>query len=660
MEQEKLRELFEAIKKDDLKSFRFVMVSNSDLNISFGRFPILSLLYLYESYNILKVYEKDLLPIRNYKREEEPYEAYKKFKSKARKAVRLFQEDECFVYPAEMLAVVDNRFLLDKNYKKLYKNDEIAFKIKKIYNLKEEYEISLDLQKITLKKKKLTFKQKLAGFCMLGLAILFSLLGGLSVALVPGIIGRGTAASPIMIGSETEFVTALKRGDKYFKLEKDITLTNSIEAKDFSGVIDGAGYSLFAGDKLAGGLVDELTGSVVNLKIIIDIKNTKIQKNYGIIAENSTGIIENCVISGMLSGKVSLDEDIHIGLFVATNGGTIKGCNSSVNVNLSNSGATNVYYSNIACVNDGTIESSISNVGEVVADTVDIAGVACINNGTIKNCENYSSLTQTSAKEWHPNVGGISCSNNGSIIGSTNNGELYAESTLETAPTGSSMYVFVGGICCNNYNEILNCENTGDVTGKGKVSTVYAAGIAATNECSEQIGAVVKNTKAEMNLIAESSTMSVYVGGIVAGNFALVEDYIFQKVVYKMSSVENCGFIGNINTDAKNAFVGGVVSRNSYAKVISNYSSITFTNSYAGEDANALSVLGAVVSITEDAITVSGEKIINGNHYVKTTESLNGLNVHYVSYYTITPLADADTNTTAYNTLEEIPEEVRR
>ena len=127
-----------------------------------------------------------------------------------------------------------------------------------------------------------------------------------------------------------------------------------------------------------------------------------------------------------------------------------------------------------------------------------------------------------------------------------------------------------------------------------------------------------------------------------------------------MSSVENCGFIGNINTNAKNAFVGGVVSRNSYAKVISNYSSITFTNSYAGEDANALSVLGAVVSITEDAITVSGEKIINGNHYVKTTESLNGLNVHYVSYYTITPLADADTNTTAYNTLEEIPEEVRR
>ena len=40
MEQKNLKELFESIKKDDLKSFSFIMSSNSDLNISFGRFPI--------------------------------------------------------------------------------------------------------------------------------------------------------------------------------------------------------------------------------------------------------------------------------------------------------------------------------------------------------------------------------------------------------------------------------------------------------------------------------------------------------------------------------------------------------------------------------------------------------------------------------------------
>lgn len=660
MEQEKLRELFEAIKKDDLKSFCFVMVSNTDLNISFGRFPILSLLYLYESYNILRVYEDRLMPIHNYKIEEEPYEAYKKFKSKARKAVRLYQEDECFVYPAEMLAIVDNRFLLDKNYKKLYKNEEIALKIKKIYNLTNEDEISLDLQKITLKKKKLTFKQKLVGFSMVGVAVLFSLLGGLSAVLVPTIIGRGTAASPIMIGTETELVTALSRGDKYFKFENDIALTKPVEAKNFSGVLDGAGYKLVASDKLAGGLIKELSGSVLNLKVSVEMKKAKIQKNYGIIAENSTGNIQNCVISGSLSGMVSLDEDVHVGLFVAKNNGVVKGCSTNAKVELSNSGATNVYYSNIACVNDGTIDSCISNIGEIETDTVDIAGIACVNNGTIQNCENYSSLSQTSAKEWHPNVGGISCSNNGTITGSSNHGELYAESTLETAPAGSSMYVFIGGICCNNYKEILSCENTGDVTGKGKVSLVYAAGITSTNESSKEINAVVKNCKAEMNVFAESTSASVYAAGIASGNFSMVEDYVIQKVVYSISLVEDCGFIGNVNTNAKNAFAGGIVSRNSYAKVYSNYASSTYTNSYEDLNNDSLIVTGAIASITEDTLTVSGEKLINGNHYVKTSESLIGLNIHYVDYYTISLVPDADTNTTAYDSFEEIPEEVRK
>ena len=58
MEKEKLEELFVAIKEDNLVSFSSVMLSNSDLNIRFGRFPILSLLYLYRSYSILSKYEK--------------------------------------------------------------------------------------------------------------------------------------------------------------------------------------------------------------------------------------------------------------------------------------------------------------------------------------------------------------------------------------------------------------------------------------------------------------------------------------------------------------------------------------------------------------------------------------------------------------------------
>ena len=73
MEKFELNQLFESIKKDDLKSFSSLMLSKSDLNICFGRFPILSLLYLYGSYQILDKYEKWLLPIHNFNIVEERY-----------------------------------------------------------------------------------------------------------------------------------------------------------------------------------------------------------------------------------------------------------------------------------------------------------------------------------------------------------------------------------------------------------------------------------------------------------------------------------------------------------------------------------------------------------------------------------------------------------
>jgi hypothetical protein len=93
---------------------------------------------------------------------------------------------------------------------------------------------------------------------------------------------------------------------------------------------------------------------------------------------------------------------------------------------------------------------------------------------------------------------------------------------------------------------------------------------------------------------------------------------------------------------------------------MSNYASASFVNSYDDQVGDALSVVGAIVSLTEDTLTVSGTKIINANHYVKTAESLIELNIHYVDYYTISPVADVDTNSTAYNTFEESPEEVRK
>ena len=659
MEQEKLKELFESIKKDDLKSFSFIMSSNSDLNISFGRFPILSLLYLYESYSILKIYEKTLMPIHNYKRENEYFEIYRCFKRKAKKSIRLYQNDECFVYPAEMLAIVDNRFLLDKNYKKLFKNEEIVANIQKIYNLSGEFSISLDLQNFAINKKKFTFRQKMIGFCMAGVLLLLSLFMGLSSVLVGGVIGRGTVESPIKIATERELQTAISSGEKYYKLENDIYLTQKVSSvSEFAGTIDGAGYRIIAGDNLSNGMFENLSGSVVNLQIDIEIKNAKISNNFGIIAKNSSGVIDNCKITGSLSAEVNLNEDVNMAMFVAKNAGVISGCSSRVDVTLSNAGSTNVFYSNIACVNDGTIESCEALAGRIDTDTVDIAGICCENNGSILGVKNYSQLSQVSSKEWHPNVAGIVCTNNGTISNSINHGDLSSESKLENLPEGSTgIYVFVGGICCNNYNKLSQCENQGSVYGKGSVANVYAGGIAGTNECTDDVAAEISKSKSRASVYAESLKAAVYASGVAGANYSIVESAFFATYIVSVGSVDGCGYVGEITTNAKTAFVGGVVGYNYYAKVLNSYADLSFVDAYDNVDVPNTAATGAVVG-TSNYLAMNNSKIIDNIHYVKKSETMVAVNLLQSSI--IYPITDAEAGATAYESFEDIPQEIKQ
>ena len=191
MEREKLEELFASIKEDNLKSFSSIMLSKSDLNIRFGRFPILSLLYLYNSSSILSKYEKLLMPIKKFEEVFEPFDAYKKFKLYAKKSLKLFSGEK-IIQPIEMLAVVDNRSHLCKFYKLLHKNEEICLKLTKIYNLTYNLETEVSEEKIEISRKPLTFKQRLvASIVCLALMIVsvFSLASEISVSLFNFFIG---------------------------------------------------------------------------------------------------------------------------------------------------------------------------------------------------------------------------------------------------------------------------------------------------------------------------------------------------------------------------------------------------------------------------------------------------------------------------------------
>ena len=101
------RKIFEAVKLDDVKAFSSLVKSNADLKIRYGRFPLLSVCYLYESYNILSKFETPMLLISSYEVFGEYIEIYQKFKKYAKKALRLYVFEYEIVQPVEMLAILD-------------------------------------------------------------------------------------------------------------------------------------------------------------------------------------------------------------------------------------------------------------------------------------------------------------------------------------------------------------------------------------------------------------------------------------------------------------------------------------------------------------------------------------------------------------------------
>ncbi|MDE7297160.1 MAG: hypothetical protein K2N84_07850, partial [Clostridia bacterium] len=106
--------LLQAIKKDDTKAFGAFMEKAPCGAYRLGRFPVLSLLYLYKSRRILSAYEESFLRISSHEALREPVEVSKKFSAKAGKCLRLYLNE--IVSPLEMLLILDKTKRLKRVY----------------------------------------------------------------------------------------------------------------------------------------------------------------------------------------------------------------------------------------------------------------------------------------------------------------------------------------------------------------------------------------------------------------------------------------------------------------------------------------------------------------------------------------------------------------
>ena len=293
----------------------------------------------------------------------------------------------------------------------------------------------------------------------------------------------------------------------------NITLTENINLTDmdwtpigidynhqYTGTFNGGGHTITGltvtgSDKYVGLFGHIGSGGTVK---DVTLEEVKIESNndmsaVGGVAGRSYGTLENCSVSGSVSGS-----GIAGGVVGYQSGGFLTGCSSSATVNaggvaggvagLTDSGATLT-----ACYATGDVPlESINSGGNFVG------GVAGRSYGTLENCSVSGSVSGSGiaggvvgyqsggfltgcSSSATVNAGGVA----GGVAGLTDSGATltacYAtgDVPLESINSGGN---FVGGVVGSNTSCTLKaCYAWGSVTGSGS-GTIYVGGVTGTND----------------------------------------------------------------------------------------------------------------------------------------------------------------------------------
>ena len=547
MSQEVYNNLIEAISQDNLALFS---ANYKDcINIKFGRFPILTLCYLYNSRKILSKFGKELWNVKDYKTVNEPFCVYQKFKNVAGRTLRLYTNEKATITPIEMLAILHEDGLVKKLYRK-HKHtllDKVKRNLKSIYTIYNQEPYILTY-KIKLKPKKLTCRERRPYRIALASALTMVVIFVSTVLTLNFTIGLGTLANPYKIYTEKQFLSAL-RSTAYYRLEDDLQL-DSVDIETFNGKLDGNNKKITMSSIPKDYIIETNKGTIKNLQIDYPDTTQNINTSLSLFVKENNGIINNIKIS---CNKLTLyceknnSEDIYITGIAKNNNGVIDNCLVQFDCNVTTVNNGECFISGIAGENSGTIRNSILNENSnIIANEADLSGIAIINSktGKINNCTNHSNIHQSSqTNEWSPTISGIALTNYGTIDNAINRGNLSVSSTNNT--NNAQGNIFVGGISANNFGTINKSLNTG-------------------------------------NLTTSSLRLITYVGGIVGYSSYWTEN---ENTYYPL--LNNCGTKGTINVSTENenifAFVGGIGGSYQYGEIIDCYSLCNFTN-FATED----------------------------------------------------------------------------
>jgi len=643
--------LLEAITNDDLKKFDSCMEKAPCGTFRYGRFPVLSLLYLYNARKIISAYEDKFIKYNNWQELREPAAVTAEFRKVAGKCLRIYLEE--VVTPAEMLLILDKTAKLKKIYPSCRPSAAVKQRLKDIYSIKYALNVDFSGDDIILDKRPLTRKEKnriLTAVISATLCAAIIICTPFVVNVFVPFIGAQDYEKPDTPPQGTDIDTPKPDEIKTievssyeeidFSSKNTFILTNNIEisaenrVEKLNCTLDGNGRSI----SCSGGepLFEEINGSLKNVTFstdgspIIGTVNPKATVENVTVSVNSDreinasssfftitnyGSVTNIGLKAKGSLRITEGTDVIFGGIIGTNGrkevpeehliynGIVTDCTAEYeDFHISGTVTANASFGGIVGDNGYAIKNCTVK-GKIISDTTDVAGICVNNDYGLLNCVNNAELSQTSAEyDWNPIVAGITVNNRNAVEQCENFGALTAVSTAEkkdgdeNEPTASAAGIAYYAQSDSSLPVFNECKNNGAIRSSAQNRTTYAAGICAL------LAGQIKYCGNYADVSSESGILNSYAGGCAAQSYG----YVWYSVNYgtvSISSKEGEGFIGGISAYGA-AQISVCLSKGN----VSANSKICRVGGILGYSAVNTSSFGTVInSICSATITVTAE-----------------------------------------------------
>ena len=472
------KRLLDVIINDDAAAFNALNGQARLEKYRLGRFPVLSLMYLFSSKKILAEHEKEFIAVSSQWESfcaAEPASVLALFSKKAGKCLRLYFD--AVVTPIEMLLILDKTNKVKKLYPLVGVTDEVKSRLKAIYYIKYSLGIEFKDNGVLIDRKPLSRSEKKKIAVAVSAAALVAAVSVVTPVSVVSYLNKyGIAVS------SAEQIDFTKQ--RTYALKSDVVIPRNYSVKSTACNIIGGGHKLV----LEGGAsLGNFSGSMSNLTVetqgapiftscsgravLKDITvsvsaDLDIKSDHAFVTVNNYGTLDGITVN--VEGTVRASskdegEELVLGGVAAYNAysnsstyGKIKNCKVNyTSFYLEGEKTVNASFGGIAGVNNGTVEDSVVS-GSVEADTFDIAGACYVNNSSLTRIESAVNLSQKSEnEEWSPLVAGVVNENGGLVE--------YCKSTGSLSVTGAD-FAICGGIAGQSYGRTAYCYSSGDIT----------------------------------------------------------------------------------------------------------------------------------------------------------------------------------------------------